>query len=109
MAVLDPARLSLLHIAAPSPPPKLPSVDLELTPSFMLQSDAPQLGPRWTILALVLLGLWGLGVSLNSAIQAGGSFFHCRMPYPELENEKLCRLARGTLVTAWISTVSVSR
>lgn len=76
--------------------------------SFLLQSDAPQLRPRWTLSALLLLGAWGLGVSLNSAIQAGHAFFHCDMPYPELENTKLCTLARGTLVTAWISTVSVS-
>lgn len=74
----------------------------------MLQSDAPQLRPKWTLAALLLLGAWGTGVSLNSAIQAGHAFFHCDMPYPELENSKLCTLARGTLVTAWISTVSVS-
>lgn len=76
--------------------------------SFLLQSDAPQLRPKWTLSALLLLGAWGLGVSLNSAIQAGHAFFHCDMPYPELENNKLCTLARGTLVTAWISTASVS-
>lgn len=58
--------------------------------------------------ALALLGCWGLGVSLNSAIQGGRAFFTCQMPYPELSNDKLCTLARGTLVTAWISTVSVS-
>lgn len=74
----------------------------------MLQRDAPQLRPRWTVLALLVLGAWGLGVSLNSAIQNSRNFFACAMPYPELETEQMCILGRGTMFTACISTASVS-